>query len=161
MPRPWTDRSDPRSVPGGITACGTTFDSILMQISDGFQTKFPYFLSTILLLFWEKNCRFSACFFMVFSDFFPGFFTHFFQIFADFLPAGYERSYVTEWTLNARPADQFSTIFRRFFRDFSALFRNFSAENSKVFSLFFMHFLCTFWRKNCAFFCTFLALFFA
>ena len=102
-----------------------------------------------------KKLRFSAGFFMVFSDFFSWFFAQIFQIFADFLPAGYERSYVTEWTLNARPADQFSTIFRRFFRDFSALFRNFLAQIFKVFSLFFLHFFCTFWRKICAFFCTF------
>ena len=91
-------------------------------------------------------------FFHGFFGLFSWFFTQIFHIFADFLPAGYERSYVTEWTFNARPADQFLRIFRRFFRDFSPLFRNFLAKFSKVFARFFCTFSAHFGQNFAVFF---------
>ena len=92
---------------------------------------------------------------MVFSDFFLCFLAQFFHFFADFLAAGYERSYVTEWTFNARLADQFLRIFRRFFRDFSALFLDFFATFFEVFLLFFCIFSTLFGQKFAPFFDTF------
>ena len=131
-------------------------NQFLGKILKDFWKKFHTFLALFSAIF-EQKLQVFCMFFHGFFGLFSWFFTQIFHIFADFLPAGYERSYLTEWTLNARPADQFLRIFRRFFRVFSALFRNLLAKISEVFSRFF----CTFGPQFCRFSRTFWHLFFA
>ena len=109
----------------GPAARFTIFESLFGQ-------KLRVFVAIIFILFehffldfWELFGGFVGVFFVIFRTFFGVFSDKFSTLSRIFLPAGSGRSYVTEWTFNARPADLFLNIFRTFFGDFPHKFSTF------------------------------------